>query len=457
MILAGPGVPAGRRVTGVAANTGLATTLLRLAGLPTLARADVGDLSPLWQDGAAPAGGFAYAESLAGELDHGWAPIHAIRSDGFHYIRAPRPELFDVRSDPRQRTNLLPDGQAAHAEVVKADEARIDGLLAGAKDLEPVEVDDETRAQIEALGYVVPKGEALKNGADPKDVHRLGDIAYWALSLFFEKRYEDCEKLAKQGLEKMPESSQLHDILARLYIETRALDPALVHAREAARLRPHWGDFQAQVAYVHLLRGELPEAVDAFQRAVDLDPKHPGAHSGVMWRMKLGGTLEEAEQHAKRALELGGERPAIVERVAEVWEALGEYERALAVYQDGAKRFPDHPEFHMRLAIQYARMGDERRAQRELEQAGAAADNVNLRNRLGIAHAARKEFAVAEPIFREILAERPDEPSTRRFLARLLRETGRDAEAAALVEGMDPSGPLAPPPAAPSRDLHPRG
>ena len=93
-----------------------------------------------------------------------------------------------------------------------------------------------------------------------------------------------------------------------------------------------------------------------------------------MWTRKLGGSLEEAEEHAKRALAPGGDRAAVVERVGEVWESLGEYERALAVYRDGAARFPEHPEFHMRLAIQYARMGDESRAAAEREQAGAAAD-----------------------------------------------------------------------------------
>jgi arylsulfatase A-like enzyme/tetratricopeptide (TPR) repeat protein len=456
LLVAGPGVPAGRRVPGVVANTGIAATLLRLAGLPALARVDVGDLSPLWQEGSAPGGGFAYAESLAGELDHGWAPIHAIRSDGFHYIRAPRPELFDQSRDPRQLVNLLPGEEPAHVEKVRADEARIDAVLAAAAAVRPVDVDAETRAQIEALGYVVPKGQALKNGADPKDVHRLADVAYRALALLLAKKYDAAERLAQAGLAKLPESSQLHDILARTYLETQRPEQALPHALEAARLNPHWGDFQAQAAYVHLLLGDLPNAVAAFQRASELDPKHPGAQIGLMWRMRIGGTLAETEQHAERALALGGDRAAIVERVGEVWEALGEYERALAVYRDGAKRFPDHPEFHMRLAIQYARMGDASRAAREREQAGEAAGSVNLRNRLGIVHAARKEFAQAEPIFREILAERPEEPSTRRFLARLLRESGRDAEADTLVEGMDASAPLAPPPAPPS-EIRPRG
>jgi arylsulfatase A-like enzyme/tetratricopeptide (TPR) repeat protein len=456
LIVAGPGLPAGRRVTGVAANTGLAATLLRLAGLPALARTDVGDLSPLWREGAPPAAGFAYSESLAGELDHGWAPIHAVRSDRFHYIRAPRPELFDLRTDPRQLVNLLPAEQPEHEQTVQASELRIEALLASAAELRPVAVDAETRAQIEALGYVVPKGEVARNGADPKDVHRLADLAYRALGLVLAKSYEEAEQLAQAGLEKMPESTQLHDVLARVYLDTGRPRQALPHALEVVRLNPHWGDSQSQVAYLLLVLGDLPNAVAAFAKAAELDPRHPGAQIGLMFRMKVGGTLEETEQHAERALALGGDRADIVERVGEVWEGLGEYERALTVYRDGAKRFPEHASFHMRLAIQYARMGDERRAAREREQAGEAAANVNLRNRLGIAYAARKEFADAEPIFREILAERPEEPSTRHFLARLLRESGRAAEAEALLDGMDAGGPLAPPPAPPS-DLRPRG
>ena len=456
LIVAGPGIPAGRRVAGVVANAGLAATLLSRAGVSPLGRTDVGDLSPWWRDGAAPAAGFAYAESLAGQLDHGWAPIHAIRTDGFHYVRAPRPELYDMRADPGQLANLLPAERAERRELVEASEAHLAALLAPAAAPRPVAVDAETRARIEALGYVVPKGAVVSNGADPKDVHQLSELWYEALALLFAHRYEEAERFALASLERLPNSSQLHQVLANVYVETRRPQLALPHALEAARLNPEWGDFQAQLAYVYVLLGDLPHAVATFERASELDPQHTGAQIGLMWRVKLGRPVEEAEQHAERALALGGNRAEIVERVAEAWESLGEYERALAVYRDGVERFPEHLEFHMRLAIQYARMGDEARAAQELAQAGDAARSVNLRNRLGIAHAARKEFGQAEQIFRAILAESPEEPSTRRLLARVLRESGRAAEAEALVAGLDLRGPLAPPPAPPS-ELRPRG
>jgi tetratricopeptide (TPR) repeat protein len=338
--------------------------------------------------------------------------------------------------------------------AVEAGEARIDALLAGSAEASPMAVDAETRAQVEALGYVVPHGKAVKNGADPKDVHKLAGVAFDALALMFAKRHEDAEKLALKGLEVMPQSSQLHDILARIYLDTRRPALALPHALEASRLNPELADFHAQVAYVHLLLGDLPNAVASFEHALRVDPEHPGSHIGAMWRAKLGGTIEETEEHARRALEYGGDRAQVVERVGEVWESLGEYERALAVFERGAKDHPDYEPFHMRLAIQYARFGDQERADREREAAGKAAADVNLRNRLGIAYAARREFERAEPIFRDILKERPDEPSTRRFLARMLRETGREAEAAKLVEGVAPALevlPPEPPTAAPAR------
>ena len=439
LIVAGPGLPAGRRVPLVVPNAGIAATLLALAGAPPLHRPDVGDLAPLWRDGpAASASGEAYAESVAGELDFGWAPLHSLRTDRYHYIRAPRPELYDLAADPHELRNLLPSHETGLVETVKANESRIDALLASDAGLHPRSVDAETRERVEALGYVVPDGSAVKTGADPKDVHQLADLAWDVLALAFEKKSDEAERLALEGLRRMPESSRLHDVLARIYLDTRRPALALPHAQAAARIAPGVADFHAQVGDVYLALGDVPKAVEAYEQALDAAPEHAGSHIGAMWRVKLGGSIEDAEAHARQALEYCGRRAEIAERIGEVWESLGEYERALAVFERGVQEFPEHEPFHMRLAIQYARLGEQARAERELAEAGKAAADVYLRNRLGVVYAARRDFAQAERIFRGILVERPDESAARHYLSRTLRSMGRETEAAQLLEGVAP-------------------
>ena len=106
-ILRGPGIPAGRVVDTVVSNAAVAATLAQLAGVGALARADVASAVPLWSESAARAESWAYSESLAGQLEYGWAPLYAIRRAGEKFIQAPGDELYDLARDPGELRNLL--------------------------------------------------------------------------------------------------------------------------------------------------------------------------------------------------------------------------------------------------------------------------------------------------------------------------------------------------------------
>ena len=147
LILAGPGVPKGTRVEEVVSNAAIAPTILAAAKLPPLARTDVDDLLPAARAEAGTAN-WAYSETLAGQFDHGWAPIHAIRSANRRYIRAPQPELYALDRDPGERTNLLPTQEAPLAADAAAANARLDALLLQSSTSVESALDAETRAQI---------------------------------------------------------------------------------------------------------------------------------------------------------------------------------------------------------------------------------------------------------------------------------------------------------------------
>jgi len=53
-----------------------------------------------------------YVESLVPWLDFGWAPLFGLRTLRESYVLAPRPECYDLRTDPEERRNLIQPGDA---------------------------------------------------------------------------------------------------------------------------------------------------------------------------------------------------------------------------------------------------------------------------------------------------------------------------------------------------------
>jgi arylsulfatase A-like enzyme len=106
LILLGTGLPAGRVVATPVRLLDVAPTLLATVGARAL-DSDGRDLRPLWE--APDAGGdppAAYVETLATHLDYGWSPLVGLRTERFKYIRAPRPELYDLAADPGELHDL---------------------------------------------------------------------------------------------------------------------------------------------------------------------------------------------------------------------------------------------------------------------------------------------------------------------------------------------------------------
>ena len=112
--MAGPQIPAGQVSRTVARSIDVLPTLADYAGLPRLSDVDGRSLRPA-ADGHEMADAPSYAESLYPELELGWAPLYAWRVGGLKFIKAPRPELYDLASDASETTNRI-DAQHATRE-----------------------------------------------------------------------------------------------------------------------------------------------------------------------------------------------------------------------------------------------------------------------------------------------------------------------------------------------------
>jgi arylsulfatase A-like enzyme/Flp pilus assembly protein TadD len=434
LVFRGPGVPADRRVEGVVRTVDVAPTLASLLGLGPIGGSDGVDLSPLWSDSQAPPDRLAFAETLATRLEHGWSPLFAIRTRHHHYVRAPRPELYEVASDPEQVRNEID----AATPTAAALDAEITRILADQVHHTYERVDDETRDQLRALGYVLPEGELPETGIDPKDgLIALRDLDLEAGDAAFAARdLVRAEAIFSQVVERLPGSAYARAMLALCYLRTGRAPKAIAHLEAAQRLSPEQADhYTALLGDARLLTGDLDAALAAYEKAARRNPENPTAQVGLMLRALRGGSLAEAEAHAARARQITLDMDVGAHlNIGRNWERLGELQRALASFEYALRLDPDSSLAHLNLAILLARLGRLDEVSLHLEAAGPLREDPSARNRLGVAYASAGHENRAEAILRELISEYPDYPSPRRNLATLLRRQEKIEEAAALEE-----------------------
>lgn len=446
LVLRGPGVPVGRTLGGVVSTVDVAPTILGQLGQPPLGDIDGHDLAQRWTEGSPPAEDVAYAETLATSIDHGWSPLHALRSLTHHYVRAPRPELYDVRRDPGERANLaerpspqvapeisrLDAGIARHLEAGAA-LAALPGAPPGAS--ARVVLDEATRAQLVALGYALPATPVPENGIDPKDGLRFVGQFVAAKSAFYGGDLARAEALATPLLETMPASAELHELLGRLLLARGRPDLARVRAETAAKLVPASAQAHLLVALVAADANDPDGAIAAYAEAAARDPESGEARIGAVWAAARTGRLAEADAIADEAKAREPTNAALCERLGATWERVGEIERARTAYEAALRLDPGSGTAHMALAIQLARLGRDADSERERTLAGAVAALPPFANRLAVVYAARGEVGRAEALFRDLLESHPGYAGARRNLALLLRRDGRDDEALRIENG----------------------
>ncbi len=174
LLMRAPGLlPAGRRVPGPVELTDVAPTILDLLRMSPLERAQGRSLRARIAEEEDGRGILAHAETLLPRLDYGWSELRTVRDGRFKFIEAPRPELYDLRRDPREEVNLasaeperVQEMAALTADWARAtDEGAAEGAAART-------LTAEEEAMLRSLGYL--GGDAFRGprtGArlDPKD------------------------------------------------------------------------------------------------------------------------------------------------------------------------------------------------------------------------------------------------------------------------------------------------
>lgn len=403
----------GRRVVTTVRQADIAQTLLDLAALPVLPGADGESLLPLMQ--GAGADRTAYAESFYGRLHMGWSELYAVTEGRNRYIRAPRPEFYDLSNDPLEKNNLI----AQRGPLAARMDAWVVERSARGAFAQPGAVDAQTREKLQSLGYLggsvatAPKpGETLP---DPKD-----HIASWSV---FEKGL---------GLR-----------------QAGKLDEAIRIFEGVLKENPRMSDGWETLAQTLFQAGRMAEARRAFDRVIAFDPGRSSAHISIAKLERMAGRAETARQHAEIAAKQdpGG----AYEFLAELELGLGRFAEAEAAAQKSVAADPSRPMSHYALGLAAVRRGDlvsaESRFRTAIERSASDSGQIfaNLHASLADCLARMGREAEAEAEFRKEIEIVPASRPGRIGLTLLLRSEGRDEDARAVIGGLIEGNPTAGP------------
>lgn len=378
LVMRGPGLPAGRVVQGPVALRDIAPTILELVGKGSLPGATGSSLIPLLSRGESDQA--VYMEALAPQIDWGMSPLLAIRDARFKYIRAPRPELYDLTVDPEELQNLAADEPARVEALDRALAARV----AVARSIEPnMAVDDAERRQLESLGYVVPDtAEVATRGAlgvvggiDPKDGQAMIRAVNRADRLVAQGRAKEALEL----LEKFDGSPSSIYMTMRSAAALQAGDAAESErlARMVVQKEPSRAAAHSRLAAALLEQGRVAEAAQAYSTLVEVSPGTGAPEAALGLLAEAQGDWEGALAHYQRAAKASDPDPRAAWRTAALLlERPDRAEEADRAIRALSPELMSRPEVVLRLVRAERRAGRYAEARKRAEAALAKNDGL---------------------------------------------------------------------------------
>ncbi|MFQ5793142.1 MAG: sulfatase-like hydrolase/transferase, partial [Acidobacteriota bacterium] len=359
LVIHAPGLlPAGRRVDALVRTIDLAPTLLDFLGFSSSA-ASFGQgvsLRPLVEGQKADMETLAYSESLYPSLHLGWSALRGLETEKYHFIRAPRRELYDLEADPGEtenRARLLP--RLARQLEGKLEELTDAITLPGVGSRRAI--DPETEAKLRSLGYVSASRSVARGGeeeapSDPKDKMAIWNQIQLAVFQFHTANYQAALGTLEKVLRSDKDIPLVYEYLGSCHLRLEEPSRAEGVYRQAMERGIESPDLHLQLGLIHQARHELPDAEREFRMALALDELSVSAHYRLASLLRARRQDTGAVEHYRRALEINRRYVYAWNGLGMSLSRLGRHEEALKAFREAVRAHPQGPRPYFNLATQ---------------------------------------------------------------------------------------------------------
>ena len=414
----------GQRVAEPVTLADIAPTIAALTGVSLPATEGVNVFDETSRSAQRP----LYAETLYPRIHLGLSELRSLISGTHHYIEAPRPELYDVVSDPGERRNILEDQRRVFASMRKQ-MAAFDTVAEA-----PANVDPEEAARLAALGYVGSVGMSDGPLPDPKDHVAMVETLQRATRLMSTGDHDQAATLLRSVLETNPRFADAWSTLGSVYEGMGRYEDALSAYREGIKVAPtSSAEFALSMTGVLLQLDRFDEARKHAELALERNPA--GAHQFLARIALEEKDFAAAEREARAAMVDEAARPRAMVTLAQVRAEQGRLGEAVKMLeetrQDVTARRMRVEHLELALGDVYARMGRLADAEEAFKrEIGMFPGNLTAWSNLGVVLVLQKKYDAVDPLFESMAKQNPSRRAY--FVAAESYEALGDAKTAAM-------------------------
>jgi len=367
LIIRLPENAAARTVSDPVALVDLMPTVLGAVGLEVPSQVQGRSLLPeLRDDGGredqAERDRVLYGETFLPRIHFNWSELRGSENTKYHFIDAPRPELYDLVQDPGEVHNLFTEKKAVAEEM----RAKLAGMIrdysAGKELAEKTGLDPALMERLKALGYAGFSGGSdptisSRDLPDPKDRIVTYELISAAIADSQHGRYQESIDKLKSVVKTEPNSVPAHYMQGLNYYRLKRFAEAVDELQKAVQLSPdyalaffnlgmaqaHAGQMDAAIGTLQrtlqldatnfeaafnlgvafLQKKQLEPAAEAFRQSVTINPEFARGHRALGETLLYQDKLDDAIAESRRAVELAPQEPTMHESLAKALAAKG--------------------------------------------------------------------------------------------------------------------------------------
>jgi arylsulfatase A-like enzyme/Tfp pilus assembly protein PilF len=291
----------------------------------------------------------SHSESLYAKLNMGWSELVGLETKSYHYIEAPKPELYEIQKDPKETENRIASSRAIAQRMSQELQKSYTTM---SPDVQTI--DEETREKLASLGYVSSAPSKSAEGAkavDPKDKIEVWNEMQMILHAIDIKDFEIAITALKQLKGKETGMPMIHQTLGMAYMYSGDLVNAEKTFREALQLGMDSSATHLNLGVIAYYQKQFDKAEKELRIAIAMDPTSATAHFrlGNVFRAKR--EFQKALDEFIQSLKINPDYVFALDGLGDTYAAMNRHQDAARAYERAIQIDPSYPPVYSSFAI----------------------------------------------------------------------------------------------------------